>query len=36
MNRKTIREWRTRYRAKGIQGLIPVYPDRRDPVCRPR
>jgi transposase len=29
MNRKTIREWRTRYRAKGVQGLIPVYPDRR-------
>ena len=29
MNRKTIREWRTRYRAKGVRGLIPVYPDRR-------
>lgn len=29
MNRKTIREWRTRYRAQGVRGLIPVYPDRR-------
>lgn len=29
MNRKTIREWRTRYRAQGAHGLIPVYPDRR-------
>jgi transposase len=23
MNRKTIREWRTRYRAQGARGLIP-------------
>jgi len=29
MKRKTIREWRDRYEAKGIPGLIPTYPDRR-------
>jgi transposase InsO family protein len=29
MNRKTIREWRARYEAKGVAGLIPTYPDRR-------
>lgn len=29
MNRKTIREWRARYEAKGARGLIPTYPDRR-------
>ncbi|HKE10534.1 MAG TPA: helix-turn-helix domain-containing protein [Myxococcota bacterium] len=34
MNRKTIREWRTRYRGKGVQGLIPVYPIAAAPACR--
>lgn len=29
MNRKTIREWRSRYAAKGLPGLVPSYPDRR-------
>lgn|SRR5215510_2324530 len=29
MNRNTIRSWRTRHRAEGLRGLIPVYPDRR-------
>lgn len=29
LERKTIREWRRRYAARGLAGLIPVYPDRR-------
>ena len=29
LDRKTVREWRDRYRAQGIVGLIPMYPERR-------
>jgi transposase InsO family protein len=29
LDRKTIREWRDRYRAQGLGGLIPTYPERR-------
>jgi Helix-turn-helix domain len=29
LDRKTVREWRDRYRAKGLVGLVPVYPERR-------
>jgi transposase len=29
LNRKTIREWRDRYRARGLTGLVPTYPERR-------
>jgi transposase InsO family protein len=29
LDRKTVREWRDRYRARGILGLVPAYPERR-------
>lgn len=29
LDRKTIRTWRTRYRAAGIEGLVPRYPEQR-------
>ena len=29
LDRKTIREWRDRYRAEGITGLVPRYPAQR-------
>jgi transposase len=29
LDRKTVREWRDRYRAKGLVGLVPAYPERR-------
>ena len=29
LNRKTVRDWRDRFRAQGPDGLIPRYPDRR-------
>ena len=29
LDRKTVREWRDHYRAQGIVGLIPMYPERR-------
>jgi len=29
LDRKTIRTWRTRYRAAGVEGLVPRYPERR-------
>jgi transposase InsO family protein len=29
LDRKTIREWRDRYRTQGLVGLIPTYPKRR-------
>jgi transposase len=31
-DRKTVREWRDRYSAKGMVGLVPLYPERRK--CR--
>ena len=29
LDRKTILEWRDRYRAQGLGGLVPTYPERR-------
>ncbi len=29
LDRKTVREWRDRYRAQGLVGLVPAYPERR-------
>ena len=29
LDRKTIREWRDRYRAEGVAGLVPRYPAQR-------
>ena len=35
LDRKTVREWRDRYCAQGIVGLIPLYPERRQPRLAP-
>jgi transposase len=29
LNRKTLRTWRDRHRAAGLEGLVPRYPQRR-------
>ena len=36
LNRKTVREWRDRFRAQGPDGLIPRYPDRKKPRIAPQ
>lgn len=32
----TVRRWRARWRAAGVEGLVPRYPRRRQPRCGPR
>jgi transposase len=32
LDRKTVREWRDRYRAKGLLGLVPTIPSDGSPA----